>query len=242
MGKFIDLSGRKFGRLTVITRAEDYITPKGQKKIQWLCECSCINKTRIVVSGTNLKSKNTRSCGCLQSEITSNRSKKYNTYDLSGEYGIGYTNNGEKFYFDLEDYDKIKDYCWCINNDGYIVSNKQLLSRLIMDISDQNYDIDHIHGKESRCDNRKSNLRMTTRSQNNMNKNIIKSNTSGATGVTWNKTNNKWIAQIFVNRKHLYLGSFTNFEDAVKARKQAEEKYFGEYSYDSSMKQNINNQ
>ena len=37
--------------------------------------------------------------------------KKYNTYDLSGEYGIGYTSKGEEFYFDLDDYDKIKDYC-----------------------------------------------------------------------------------------------------------------------------------
>lgn len=31
-----------------------------------------------------------------------------NTYDLSGEYGIGYTTKGEEFWFDLEDYDKIK--------------------------------------------------------------------------------------------------------------------------------------
>ena len=37
---------------------------------------------------------------------------KTNKYDLSGEYGIGYDSNGQKFYFDLEDYDKIKNYCW----------------------------------------------------------------------------------------------------------------------------------
>ena len=35
-----------------------------------------------------------------------------NVYDLSGEYGIGYTLKGEPFWFDLEDYDLIKDYCW----------------------------------------------------------------------------------------------------------------------------------
>ena len=35
--------------------------------------------------------------------------KKYNTYDLSGEYGIGYSNSGKEFYFDLDDYDLIKE-------------------------------------------------------------------------------------------------------------------------------------
>ena len=39
--------------------------------------------------------------------------KKSNIYDLSGEYGIGRASNtNQEFYFDLEDYDKIKDYCW----------------------------------------------------------------------------------------------------------------------------------
>ena len=46
--------------------------------------------------------------------------KKYNTYDLTGEYGIGYTSKDEEFYFDLEDYDKIKDYCWRITMQGYV--------------------------------------------------------------------------------------------------------------------------
>ena len=48
--------------------------------------------------------------------------KKYNTYDLSGEYGIGYTSKGEEFWFDLNDYNKIKDYCWYYNSNGYLCS------------------------------------------------------------------------------------------------------------------------
>ena len=47
--------------------------------------------------------------------ITGRFIPQQNVYDLSGEYGIGYTLKGEEFYFDLEDYDKIKDYCWHIN-------------------------------------------------------------------------------------------------------------------------------
>lgn len=49
---------------------------------------------------------------------------KYNKYNLTGEYGIGYTEKGEEFYFDSEDYDLIKDYYWAINNGGYLTSTK----------------------------------------------------------------------------------------------------------------------
>lgn len=41
--------------------------------------------------------------------------KQYNRYDLSGEFGKGWTNKEEEFWFDLEDFDKIKNYCWHFN-------------------------------------------------------------------------------------------------------------------------------
>ena len=95
-------------------------------------------------------------------------------------------------------------------------------------------DIDHIHGKESKYDNRKSNLRVVTHSQNGMNRDLQSNNTSGVVGVSWFAKTNQWRAHIMVNRKFIHLGLFDKFEDAVKARKQAEEKYFGEFSYDNS--------
>ena len=107
LGKFKDLTGQRFGRLTVIKRAEDYVSPKGSQNVQWLCKCDCGNEITIV--GKALTRKNgTKSCGCFAKENMSKIKKKYNTYDLSGEFGIGYTSKDEKFYFDLEDYDKIK--------------------------------------------------------------------------------------------------------------------------------------
>lgn len=58
-----DLTGQKFGYLTVISRAEDYITPgSGKRYVQWNCECVCGNKTIVIVG--NLKSGATISCGC----------------------------------------------------------------------------------------------------------------------------------------------------------------------------------
>ncbi|VUZ28498.1 Uncharacterised protein [Acetobacterium wieringae] len=51
-------------------------------------------------------------------------------------------------------------------------------------------------------------------------------NTSGTKGVTWDRNKNKWVAQIVFKNKHIFLGRFNNINDAVTARKAAEEKYF----------------
>ena len=53
----------------------------------------------------------------------SKHNKKYNWYDLSGEFGIGFTQNDILFYFDLEDYDKIKNYCWRFNEYGTLIAH-----------------------------------------------------------------------------------------------------------------------
>lgn len=232
-----DLTGQKICYLTVIKQAEDYIKPDGTHVARWLCKCDCGNDNVIVRN--DAIGKSTKSCGCLQRKIAKetmyNNAKKYNTYDLSGEYGIGYTTKGEEFYFDLEDYDLIKDYCWWLNDSGYLIAGKSLrMHRLIMNVSDKNSLIDHINHNTK--DNRKSNLRIATNSQNNMNSKMPNNNTSGITGVSWNKLYDKWEAHISVNGKKMYLGLFDKFEDAAKARKESEEKYFGEYSYDNSMK------
>jgi hypothetical protein len=63
-------------------------------------------------------------------------------------------------------------------------------------------------------------------------------NTSGCTGVCWHKATQRCAASIYVNGKGIHIGEFDIFEDAVKARKEAEEKYFGEWSYDNSQKAN----
>lgn len=236
MGKTTDLSGERFGKLTVIERANDYIYKNGRHRSRWICRCDCGNTT--IVFADALKRGLTKSCGCLAKETLSKYkfSKKYNDYDLFGEYGIGYDCNGSEFYFDLEDYDKIKDYCWYITKDGYVICTygRILMHRLIMNFP--NSVIDHIHGKVSRNDNRKSNLRVATHSQNSMNTKLRSDNSSGVAGVTFEKFTNKWRSYITVNKKRKTLGRFDNFEDAVRARKDAEEKYFGEYSYDSSQK------
>lgn len=242
----IDLSGHKFGRLTAIKKIDDYYRD-GKSKTMWLCRCDCGNEN-VIVSRCDLQNGKTKSCGCYRRETirnTGKQNKKTNIYDLTGEYGIGYTSNGEKFYFDIEDYDKIKNYSWFINSHGYVratdsITHKSIdLHRLIMGTQDDEFAtgirVDHIK-TENRTDNRKCNLRIVQQFQNNQNHKLRITNTSGVTGVCYNISKNKWEARIGLKNHKYHLGTFDKFEDATAARKEAEEKYFGEYSYDNSQK------
>lgn len=233
MSKARDLTDLKFGRLTVVKRVEDYVYPNGYREVQWLCNCDCGNE--VVVRGKALTKKNTtQSCGCLQRESV----KKFNEYDLTDEYGRGYLISGEEFLFDLEYYDLIKDFYWHKNSRGYITSNTKgkaiKLHRLILDCFDSKITIDHIN--HNKLDNRKCNLRFVSRSQNGMNSQLHKNNTSGVSGVTWNKKIQKWVARITLDYERIYLGAFDSFEKAKAQRLAAEEKYYGEYSYNNSIK------
>ncbi|MBU3186553.1 HNH endonuclease [Clostridium estertheticum] len=246
MVKTEDLIGQTFGRLTVIERAADYIAPKGRSSPQWLCSCGCKkdDSNYIIVLGSSLKSGHTKSCGCLNRERNRsgkkmkkyNINKIYNRYNLTGEYGIGYTEKDEKFYFDLEDYDKIKDYHSYINDLGYVnmtKSNTQtFMHRRVMNAKKGEL-VDHID--HNKADNRKENLRIVTNSQNGMNTIISSNNTSGTKGVRWHKKREHWIARIEVDNKE-HQKEFINKKDAIAYRKLLEIKYHGEYALKEGIK------
>lgn len=69
-----------------------------------------------------------------------------------------------------------------------------------------------------------------------MNKAKYKNNKSGVTGVIWHNRDNIWEVRIRYKGKQIYLGRYNDFDKAVRTRKEAEEKYFGDHSYDNSMK------
>lgn len=229
-----DLAGRVFGRLRVLRQTEDKVNSRGEHIAMWLCQCSCAEKNIVSVSGQNLKKKNgTKSCGCLQKENTSKAKKKYNTYNLSGEYGIGWTSNTNKeFYFDLEDYDIIKDLCWLESIDNgvnrLIAYNPQTKQRIRMHVLLGYKNYDHIDKNE--LNNLKDNLRQCTHQQNDFNRDLYKNNKSGITGVCWNNNANKWQSAITINGVNKYLGLFINKEDAIRARLEAEKEYFKEFA------------
>ncbi len=88
-------------------------------------------------------------------------------------------------------------------------------------------DVDHING--DRADNRWCNLRVATRSQNMANTRIDPRNTSGSAGVTWDKSRNKWRAQLRVNGKKTNLGRFDTREEAASKVEEAARAQWGEF-------------
>jgi len=76
MGKFVDLTGKRFNRLVVVER--DFT--KGNKRTYWKCRCDCGNIT--TVDGVKLKSGSTKSCGCLNSENRKRHIENLTTHNM----------------------------------------------------------------------------------------------------------------------------------------------------------------
>ena len=245
----IDMTGWKMcehgvtdSRILVIEQTDDYVDPNGKHRARWLCECLCNKHTRLIIDGANLRNGVTKSCGCLKSELAAVRMKelkrKLNEYNLFGDYGVGWTYNTENpFYFDLDDYYKIKDYCWYETDKGYIQANIPngdkvdgrgfiKLHRLVTD--NQWEYVDHIN--RNKLDNRKVNLRECSRSQNGMNRDLYSNNKSGITGVYYNEDKSRYEVSVKINCQQQYLGCFTDKKEAIKCRLQAEAKYYGEFA------------
>lgn len=108
----------------------------------------------------------------------------------------------------------------CVFVHGYvgfsIMKKKFWMHRVVFyvfnNIDPVGMDIDHINGV--RNDNRPSNLRIATRSQNNNNQWINRKNTSGYKGVYFNKRNKKWIAQVKESGIQKVLGRFSSAHEA----------------------------
>jgi hypothetical protein len=230
MGICSDLLGKKFNRLQVIER----LGYNKHKSILWKCLCDCGNY--VTLPSYEISSGRTKSCGCYKADVGRENGKKYIilcTYDLSGEYGIGYTKKGEEFYFDLEDYEKIKDRGWLVATGGYIRTRQKddiygaFMHHIVFGIPSKTQ-LDHINRNPN--DNRKANLRLATSSTNTMNRGKGSNNTSGTIGVSFSKEEKKWTAYIQIEQHTKNLGLFLRIEDAIKARLGAEKEYYGEFA------------
>ncbi len=127
----------------------------------WNCLCECGNIVIRSSESLNFAIRNNAvsSCGCHKKERIARLNKKLNAYNLSGQYGVGLTNNtNEEFYFDLDDYEKIKDYCWSSSKTGYVytkvLDNKKLYSlylhRYVFNNLNSKFDVDHINHNKFR--------------------------------------------------------------------------------------------
>lgn len=139
-----------------------------------------------------------------------------------------------KFLVDLEDFYKINGHTWRVkldNNKFYVAAHIKtelgykygLLHRMITDCPKGKV-IDHINGNT--LDNRKSNLRICTNSENLQNLlTPAKNNTSGILNATWNESRKKWRVALRVNGKTINIGTYKYKSTAKKAAKEARLKY-----------------
>lgn len=135
------------------------------------------------------------------------------------------------FKVDVEDIHLVANNLWFQNSDGYAVCNisrKRIrLHRLIMN-APSDVEVDHVN--RDKLDNRRSNLRICTKSENQKNRPKQSNNTSGYKGVSWNKKMNKWAININAEGRRIYIGSRSNKEDAALAYNEAAIKYHGEFA------------
>ena len=155
-----------------------------------------------------------------------------NTFIEKDDFYIGVCKDGTEFYFDKEDYDKIKTHSWHKLSTGYIasgVNGKRIrLHRFILNVVDlKDEKVDHIN--RNPIDNRKFNLRLVSNSKNNLNRKI--SSMFGLKGIHWTGINKKW--RICIQRDKISIKDkyFENVIDAIKYKLEWEKENDGEYRY-----------
>ena len=126
---------------------------------------------------------------------------------------------------DDDDFEYLNQFKWSLCADKYAqatINKKSVYMHRLVNKTPDAVITDHINGNG--LDNRKSNLRNATKSQNAINTGMRINNTSGHKGIYQHK-NQRWYARIFIQGKAIALGGFECIEDAIQARNDGEVKY-----------------
>ena len=157
-----------------------------------------------------------------------------NEFKVVGDVATIYTkrNNGDIsgfFIIDKSDLDSVITRKWRLWHGRFYtgVQKPMPITDFLFPEKESCLVIDHINHDPS--DNRRSNLRIVTQQQNICNKSIVGTNSSGVSGVWFDKARDKWSCEIKFNYKKIHLGRYNAFEDACFARYVAENLLFGEY-------------
>jgi len=138
----------------------------------------------------------------------------------------------------VDDIDLIKEFKWYLSKDGYAVSSDKkktlgtsyiTMHGIIMNCIN-GFKITPDHDNKNRLDNRRLNLRLSNRSEQQMNHNKNIRNTSGIIGVNWSNTYSKWLVRISINKVSKNIGLFDDFKDAIITRLKAEKEHYKDFA------------
>lgn len=214
MSKAVELSGIRYGRLVVVSRAEN---KSGHPA--WNCLCDCGHEK--VCIGCNLKSGKSQSCGCMRDEMTSARSLKH-----------GHRRGKNKTSREYEAWSSMIGRCETESDTNYhnyggrgirvCTRWRESFENFLADMGERpttQHSIDRI---DVNGNYEPSNCRWVTREEQMRNRRLFKINKTGVNGVYLNKLG-KYHAQIYDQGKRKHLGLFDTLEEAAEARKTAEQ-------------------
>ena len=219
-GKRLDLTGQRYGNLVALKMVDNSTAKSGT---YWLCRCDCGKEVSVRIN--HLRSGKIFCCGCKTWRVPNEYRVDGNTVyvKLKGKH------SNQTMICDLDDWERLKDFTWHIMGDGYASTSNgrgklkyREFHRNVVEPKNGLY-VDHIN--RNTLDNRKCNLREATQHANSTNRKKPCTNTSGYKGVK-KRENGKWQAIIGINGKTISLGTYSNLEDAIEARKRGEEYYF----------------
>lgn len=207
--------GTKVGMLSILDKG------KKNNRLYYYCKCDCGNFTWVRSDSITGK-RVTKSCGCLAKnsffKIKDIRNIKFGRLTAIEPTDRRYKSNGSVIW---------KCICDC-GNTTYIeessLSNGAIKSCGCLGKENSSKNMRKalkVHLKTNIVDG--TNIKIISRKHTQAN------NKSGVTGVTWDKNRRKWVAQIRFKNKQYHLGRFDDKDEAIKARREAEDKLFNQF-------------
>lgn len=221
MGKFKDITGKVFGRLTVIEPTKQ----RQHGAVIWKCKCQCGND-EVYASRANLEQGYTSSCGCLKSEIVSKISKETKPKDIKGQK-FGRLTALEST--DKRDNGYVVWQCICECDNETYVNIHNLVSGNTLSCGCLNSEIAKENAVKNISKHKENNYVAGTRLDFIKSNKPNKNNTTGYKGVYLRKKDGKYTAQIEFQGKRYFLGSYNTKEEAAEVRKEAEQKLYGDF-------------